>query len=98
MRPYYCTALGGDHNNKIVGSGSTEFVFVCPRNHITDVAYLCFRQGGGGGRVRKSASAILTSQCTNSDQLGPSLRRHNVTVQMTDANFLTSPAPPPPLS
>ena len=62
-----------------------------PEININSIGKQTLQQGGWSGRVRKSASVI---DVTISGQLGTSLR-HNITVQMTDANFLTRPTPPP---
>ena len=55
-------------------------------------------QGGGGERVRKSASVILTSQCLYNFRPARALITSPITVQMTDANFLTPPPASPCLT
>ena len=50
--------------------------------------YALIRVEGVGGIRKSGQSSWRHNVCTISDQLGPSLR-HNITIQMTDANFLT---------
>ena len=41
IRQFMVTALGGDHNKApSLGSESTEFVIVPPKNYNTDFAYI----------------------------------------------------------